>query len=172
MHYGNSGIENVLPYLLEVDLIANWIPQFKKVTQTYRVDSTRRFLDAQCDMPFPLSVRQSSVYVQAFNNLEVNGTLTYILTSIDTGSGEDRKVPQHIREIATQFLKENGNQNKNKKTVNMDIKLLCGEFKFHDKSTFTLSEYSSINVNSFSLPKTFNKMFIKSFVLGKFNTMQ
>ena len=54
----------------------------------------------------------------------------------------------------------------------MDIKLLCGEFKLIDKNIFKLAEYSSINVNSFSLPKTFNKMFIKSFVNGKFNTMK
>ena len=65
-------------------------------------------------------------------------------------------------------MKQNGDLNKKNKTVKMDVKLLCGEFKFHDKNTFTLTEYSSINVNSFSLPKTFNKMFIKSFVNGKF----
>jgi hypothetical protein len=121
-------------------------------------------------MPFPLSIRQSNVFVQAFNNLEVDGTMTYVLSSIDTKSGEDRKVPQHIKERAAQYLKEKG-ETDNKKTVSMDIKLLCGEFKFIDKNTFTLAEYSSINVNSFSLPKTFNKMFIKSFVNGKFTTM-
>jgi hypothetical protein len=44
-------------------------------------------------MPFPLSIRQSNVFVQAFNNLEVDGTMTYVLSSIDTKSGEDRKVP-------------------------------------------------------------------------------
>jgi hypothetical protein len=120
-------------------------------------------------MPFPLSVRQSAMYCCAYNNLEFNGTITYILSSIDTESGEDRKVPANIKDIANKFLKQNGSHSK--KTVKMDCKLLAGEFKFHDKNTFTLREYSSININSFSLPKTFNKMFIKSFVTGKLATM-
>lgn len=31
LFFGNSGIQNVIPYLLEVDLIGNWIPQFRYV---------------------------------------------------------------------------------------------------------------------------------------------
>lgn len=51
--------------------------------------------------------------------------------------------------------------------------MLCGEFEFHDENTFTLTEYSNLNPNvSVNMPKTFEKMFIQSFVNGKFNILQ
>jgi hypothetical protein len=59
-------------------------------------------------MPFPLSIRQSTVFVQAFNNLEANGTMIYALSSIDTKSTEDRKLPLHIRKASEQYFKEKG----------------------------------------------------------------
>jgi len=59
-------------------------------------------------MPFPLSIRQSTVFVQAFNNLEANGTMVYVLSSIDSKSGEDRKLPLHIKKAAEHYFKEKG----------------------------------------------------------------
>ena len=51
--------------------------------------------------------------------------------------------------------------------------MLCGEFEFHDENTFTLTEYSCLDANiSMNMPKTFEKIFIQSFVNGKHETLK
>lgn len=73
--FGNSGIENMIPYFIEGDLYSNWTVYLTKTKITKRIDSTRFFIREGYEMPFPLSNRETEAYVQIFNNLEVDGTI-------------------------------------------------------------------------------------------------
>ena len=123
-------------------------------------------------MPFPLSKRQTNMFVQCFNTLDENNKLTYVLTSIDTP--EPRPfIPAHVTKHAQDFLIKNQEKISKRKTVRLDILMICGEFHFHDENTFTLTEYSNLDPNiSINMPKTFEKLFIQSFVNGKFEILR
>ena len=57
MTFGNSGVENIIPYLLEVDLIGTWAPYLTYVKKVKQINSTRFLLEEKYDLPFPLSTR-------------------------------------------------------------------------------------------------------------------
>jgi len=57
MTFGNSGVENIIPYLLEVDLIGTWAPYLNYVKKIKQINSTRMLVEEKYDLPFPLSTR-------------------------------------------------------------------------------------------------------------------
>ena len=57
MTFGNSGVENIIPYLLEVDLIGTWAPYLNYVKKEKNINSTRSLVEEKYDLPFPLSTR-------------------------------------------------------------------------------------------------------------------
>jgi hypothetical protein len=57
MTFGNSGVENIIPYLLEVDLIGTWAPYLNYVKKVKNINSTRSLVEEKYDLPFPLSTR-------------------------------------------------------------------------------------------------------------------
>tara|TARA_B110000285_G_C15017313_1_gene559720 strand:+ start:434 stop:667 length:234 start_codon:yes stop_codon:yes gene_type:complete len=57
MTFGNSGVENIIPYLLETDLIGTWAPYLNYVKKVKNINSTRSLVEEKYDLPFPLSTR-------------------------------------------------------------------------------------------------------------------
>ena len=57
LYYGRSGVENLIPFVLETDCIESWAPAFKSVEMTKKLSSTRFLVDGTYDLPFPMSVR-------------------------------------------------------------------------------------------------------------------
>jgi hypothetical protein len=83
MIFGNSGVENIIPYLLEVDLIGTWAPYLNYVKKIQMINSSRFLVEEKYDLPFPLSTRQGDMYFQFFNNIEVNGKAVFVVKSYD-----------------------------------------------------------------------------------------
>ena len=61
-YFKNSGIMNLIPYLLELNLMETWMTQIKKTTVRKQVDATRCILHEVWDFPFPLSKREGNMY--------------------------------------------------------------------------------------------------------------
>lgn len=83
MTFGNSGVENIIPYLLEVDLIGTWAPYLNYVKKIKQINATRMLVEEKYDLPFPLSTRQGDMYFQFFNNIEVNNKCVFVVRSYD-----------------------------------------------------------------------------------------
>ena len=106
-YYKNSGIMNLIPYLLELNLMNTWNSQIKKVTVTKQLSSTRSFLHEIWDFPFPLQKREGNMYFQLFNNIKENGKLIFQSRSIDPRVHDPTKyykVPDHVQKETLKFL--------------------------------------------------------------------
>ena len=75
LFFGNSGIDNMIPYLIEGDHFNTWATYLVRTKVTKKIDSTRFIISERYELPFPLSNRETECYMQVFNNLEVNGTM-------------------------------------------------------------------------------------------------
>ena len=69
IYFGNSGVENLIPYIMELDQMGSWTPHFRYVKQTKPINMTRMLIESIIDMPFPLSNRQSEMIFYIFNNI-------------------------------------------------------------------------------------------------------
>lgn len=66
-HFKNSGVMNLIPYLLELNLMNTWCSQIKKTHVRKQLDSTRSIVHEVWDLPFPLSQREGNMYFQYIN---------------------------------------------------------------------------------------------------------
>ena len=90
-----QGILNVIPYILEPTLYREWFPYINRVKKTKHINGTRFFFEEIFDFPFPLSKRRNDVYVQIFNNVEVNNKISFQLRTFNQNSHEFW-LPSHI----------------------------------------------------------------------------
>ena len=73
--YGQTQLENVLPFILEIDHYNMWCPYLTKCTVERQLGPARFLVEETYDLPFPLSRRKGRMYLQFYNNISVNGTL-------------------------------------------------------------------------------------------------
>lgn len=62
LHFAKSGVYNLVPYILEAEMIPLWSPFIYKVDETKMMSGTRFFITEQVDLPFPLSKRKGQFY--------------------------------------------------------------------------------------------------------------
>ena len=128
-------------------------------------------VEEKYEMPFPLSTRQGDMYLNLFNNLEVNNKLLFAVKSYDCDKFQFW-IPPHIQKIGNEYLKKNAEAIKKRRTVKIEADFLIGEIEFHNNDTFTLTAYSHFNPKStLKVPEVFEKMFGRTFVNGWYNNL-
>ena len=170
VYYGKSGIQNLIPILLEPDLVKSLIPYVNSLDIMERIGSTRLFADEKFDLIYPFSARRSYMYVQIINSLEVDGTIQYSLRSIDSTDkyGKHFWLPKHVRKAADKYLNQKGNGRlrnlRLEKMTKADIDFMIVKFNVIDKDTADYLSYSQMcpRVN-FSIPMTANNMMLKQY---------
>ena len=128
-------------------------------------------VEEKYEMPFPLSTRQGDMYLNLFNNIEVNNKLLFTVKSYDCDKSQFW-IPPHIQKIGDDYLRKNADLIKKRRTVKIEADFLIGEIEFHNDETFTLTAYSHFNPKStLSVPEVFEKMFGRTFVNGWYNNL-
>ena len=100
------------------------------------------------------------MYWQIFNNIEVNGTLTWMIRTYDSKKHKFW-LPQHVQNMGNDFLHKNKSKVKKEKTVKVDSDILMGNFKIVDPNTIKITDYTCLDPNPpFSLPNVFVNLFV------------
>jgi hypothetical protein len=104
--FGNSGVENVIPWIMDLDKMGNWSTHFRYVKQMVNINTVRMLINSIIDMPFPLFNRELEMVFYVFNNIEVNKKLTYMIRTYD----HDFWIPKHVQKIGNKYLKDNAKE--------------------------------------------------------------
>ena len=54
LHFGNNGVENIIPVVLESQLASTWAPYMIESKTNKQLSSTRYLNEYKYDLPFPL----------------------------------------------------------------------------------------------------------------------
>jgi len=92
LYYENSGVENLIPYMVQTELVNNWTSGLKSVKINRRIGHSRVLVTQHYAMPYPLNDRYCELTCQLINNLEVNGTLVFQNRSYDKIDNKGKKV--------------------------------------------------------------------------------
>ena len=74
MFFGSSGVDNILPLLLETDLCSEWLPFISGVEILHKYSALSVLAKFKFKLPV-LGERVATVHYQIFDNIETNGAI-------------------------------------------------------------------------------------------------
>ena len=96
------------------------------------------------ELPFPLASRQANMYLQIFNNIEVDGTFMIMLRTYNSKKHKFW-LPTHAQNECDRYAKNHKNELKKEKTVKIDTDMIIGHFKILNPQRLHITDFISLD---------------------------